>query len=227
MRNAIDSATYVLRRDVAQLLANQIELGDRLAELLALARELHAQLQAVLGAAHGADAQLPAADVQDVEGDLVPLADRPQHGVDRDRAVLEEQRAGRAAADAQLVLLGADRQAGRAALDQERGELLAVDLREHREQVREAGVGDVQLRPGQLPALAVGGLAPPWSWPPARPSPSPARSARRRRCISPLASLGRYFCRCSGVPNRTSGMVPMPTCAPKLTAYDPCGWPPP
>ena len=36
------------------------------------------------------------------------------------------------------------------------GELLAVDLGEHREQIGEAGVGDVQLRAGQLPALAVG-----------------------------------------------------------------------
>ena len=36
-----------------------------------------------------------------------------------------------------------------------------------------------------------------------------------------MASLGRYFCRCSAVPNSTSGIVPMPTCAPKLTANDP------
>ena len=109
-----------LRGDVAELLADEIELGDRLAELLALARVLHAQLQAVLRPAHRAHAQLPAPDVEDVEGDLVPLADRPQHVVDRDRAVLEEQRAGRAAADAELVLLGADGQPGRAALDEER-----------------------------------------------------------------------------------------------------------
>jgi hypothetical protein len=68
----------------------------------------------------------------------------------------QEQRTGRAAADAQLVLLGPDGQAGRAALDQERGELLAIDLGEHGEQIREAGVGDVLLGAGQLPALAVG-----------------------------------------------------------------------
>ena len=45
---------------------------------------------------------------------------------------------------------------GRAAFDQEPGELLAVDLREHREQIGEARVGDVLLGAGQLPGLAVG-----------------------------------------------------------------------
>ncbi len=68
-----------LRGDVADLLADEIELGDRLAELLALARELHPELEAVLGAADRADPQLPAPDVEDVEGDLVPLADRAEH----------------------------------------------------------------------------------------------------------------------------------------------------
>ena len=38
---------------------------------------------------------------------------------------------------------------------------------------------------------------------------------------SPVASLGRYFSRCAGVPNSTIGMVPMPTWAPKLTANEP------
>ncbi len=87
----------------------------------------------------------------------MPLPDRPQHAVGGDGAVLEIKRAGRAAADAQLVLLGADSQAGRAALDQEGGELLAVDLGEDGEQIGEAGVGDELLGAVQLPALAVGG----------------------------------------------------------------------
>ena len=147
-----------LRGDLADLLADEIELGDRLAELLALARELDAQLEAVLGAAHRADPQLPAPDVEDVEGDLVPLADVAEHVLDRDRAVLEKQRAGRAAADPELVLLGPDGEPGRAALDEEGGELLAVDLGEDGEEVGEARVRDVELRTGELPALAVGRL---------------------------------------------------------------------
>src|SRR3712207_7749297 len=55
-----------------------------------------------------ADAQLPAPDVQDVEGDLVALADLAEHVLDRDLAILEVERAGRAAANAELVLLGPD-----------------------------------------------------------------------------------------------------------------------
>ena len=39
---------------------------------------------------------------------------------------------------------------------------------------------------------------------------------------SPVPNPGRYFWRWAGVPNSTMGIVPMPTCAPKLTAYEPC-----
>src|SRR5262249_51634217 len=114
--------------DVPDLLADEIELGDGLAELLALPRESRAQLEAVLGAAERADAQLPAAHVEDVERDLVPLAGLPEQILGGNEAVLEIERAGGAAADAELVLLGPDREPGRAALDEEGGELLPVDL---------------------------------------------------------------------------------------------------
>ncbi len=149
--------------DVPDLLADEVELGDRLAELLALGRVFDPELEAIFRPADAAHAQLPAPDVQDVEGDLVALADGAQHVLRRHHAVLEDQRTGAAAADAQLVLLGAHRQAGRVALDQEAGELavlhLAVgrlNLGEHGEQVGEAGVGDELLRAGQAVALAVG-----------------------------------------------------------------------
>ena len=75
---------------------------------------------------------------------------------------------------------------------------------------------------GELPALAVGRLAP------------PCVLARQR--VRARARLGQRVggdqladgearadtsrC-CSAVPNSTSGIVPMPTCAPKLTANDP------
>jgi hypothetical protein len=93
----------------------------------------------------------------------VALADAAQHVLRRHHAVLEDQRAGAAAPDAQLVLLGAHGQAWRIALDQKAGELavfhLAIGrlhLGEHREQVGERGVGDELLGAGQLVALAVG-----------------------------------------------------------------------
>ena len=142
--------------DVAQLLANEVEFGDRLAELLAVARVAHAQLQAVFRGADGANAQFPATDVEDVERDLVTLPDLPQHSVRGDLAVLQDQGARRAAPNSQLVLLGTDRQTLGRALDQEPGELLAVDLGEHGEKIGEAGVGDVLLGAGQLPGLSVG-----------------------------------------------------------------------
>ena len=39
---------------------------------------------------------------------------------------------------------------------------------------------------------------------------------------SPVASFGRYFCFCSGVPYQTSGSVPIPTCAENTTQKLPC-----
>ena len=51
--------------------------------------------------------------------------------------------------------------------------------------------------------------------------PEPGSVSAYAAISSPVASLGRYFCRCSGVPNSTRGIVPMPTCAPKLTANEP------
>ena len=100
-------------------------------------------------------AELEAADVEDVEGDPVALAGLAEQGVLGHDHAVEHHRAGRAAVDAHLVLLGADRQAGRVALDQEGAECLAVDLGVDREQVGEAGVGDELLGAVEVPA-AVG-----------------------------------------------------------------------
>src|SRR5207244_3554821 len=84
-------------------------------------------------------------DVEDVEGDLVALADLAEDILDRHPALLEDERRRRAAADAELVLLAALGEAGRAALDDERREMGAVDLEEHDEDVGEAAVRDPHL----------------------------------------------------------------------------------
>ena len=54
--------------------------------------------------------------------DLVALADLAEHVRARHAAILEEQLARAAGADAQLVFLLADREPGEAALDQKRGD---------------------------------------------------------------------------------------------------------
>src|SRR6202035_2246719 len=67
-----------------------------------------------------------------------------------DSAVVENQRTGRRAADAELVLFGSDGKPGRVALNEKSGHLrfgqvwlIGVgDFREDREQVGESGVGD-------------------------------------------------------------------------------------
>ena len=64
-------------------------------------------LQAVARAADAGRAQLEAADVQDVERDVVALADLAQQVLHRHLAVGQNQRAGGRAADAELVLLRA------------------------------------------------------------------------------------------------------------------------
>src|SRR5256885_10118277 len=61
------------------------------------------------------------------------------------RSVLEDQRRRRAAADAELVLLAAHGEAGRAALDDQRRELVAIDFQEHHVHVGKAAVGDPHL----------------------------------------------------------------------------------
>src|SRR6185503_1730843 len=114
-------------------------------------------LQALLGGADRAGSELEATDVQDVEGDLVSLPYFAEDRAGADVHVLQDELARRRSTDAELLLLGAGREARRRALDQERREVLAVDLGEHREQVREAGIGDELLRAGQ--AIAAVGLA--------------------------------------------------------------------
>ena len=96
--------------------------------------------------------QLEAAVVQHVERDLVALADLAEQVVRRHLRVLQDHRRRRRAVQAHLVFFLAGRDAGKRALDEERRELLAVDLGEDDEEVGEAAVGDPDLLAGQRPA---------------------------------------------------------------------------
>src|SRR4029079_6701396 len=137
------------RRHVGELPLDHPEARDRLAELSAVARVVERDRETLLGRADRAGTELEAADVEDVERDLVALADLAEDGVGGHLDVLEDQLARRRAADAELLLLRPGRKPLRRLLDDERGEVLAVDLREDREDVREAGIRDELLRARQ------------------------------------------------------------------------------
>ena len=68
-----------------------------------------------------------------------------QHVFHRHRHVVEVDGGGGAALDAHLLFFGAGADAGKAALDQKRRELLAVDFREDGEEIGRAAVGDPHL----------------------------------------------------------------------------------
>src|SRR5262249_30319020 len=91
------------RRHVGELPLDHAERGDREADLLALPRVVERDLEALLRRPDGAGAELEAADVEDVERDLVALPDLAQDRVGADRYVLQDQLAGRRAADAELL----------------------------------------------------------------------------------------------------------------------------
>ena len=117
-----------LRRRPRQLLAHQAEFGDLLSELAALRGVRCSRAQRPLHAAHREGRQLEPAHVEDVEGDLVALADLAEQVFRRDPRVLEDQGRGRAAADAELVLFAAGGEPRRAALDDQRAEAARLGL---------------------------------------------------------------------------------------------------
>src|ERR1039458_4784117 len=139
-----------------QLLLDQAEFGDGLAERLALLGVADAVLEAVARPPHTSRTQLEAPDVQNVKRDMVPLANLAQQVLHRHLAIGQNQGAGGRAADAQLMLFGANRETRRLAFDQEGRKLLAIHLGEYREQIGEAAVGDPHLLAVEDVVLPVG-----------------------------------------------------------------------
>ena len=95
-----------------ELMLHGLELGDRLAELLALLRVGDGVLERALGEADHLRADADAALVQRFDRDLVSLSDLAEDVGARHAAVLQDQLARAARADPELVLLLADREAG-------------------------------------------------------------------------------------------------------------------
>ena len=133
-------------RHVGDLLLHRAEVRDRLLELLSLLGVVGRDLQRALHGTEDTHAELEAADVQDVERDLVTASDLAEQVLLGHPHVFEAQRARRRALDAHLVLLGPRGEPVVGALDQERRERFTVDLREDREQVGEPRVRDPHLR---------------------------------------------------------------------------------
>ena len=104
-------------------------------------------------------ADADAALVERLDRDLVALADLAEHVGRGHDAVVEEQLAGAAGADAELVFLLADGEAGRAALDEERRDAVVagvgIDGGEDDEEVGLVGVGDPQLAADERVGVAV------------------------------------------------------------------------
>ena len=106
-------------------------------------------IERALGEAEHLRADADAAFVQRFDRDFVALADLAEDLRLRHDAVLEDQLAGAAGADAELVFFLADRESRRAAIDDERGDAavagVGIDVREHDEHVGFVAVGDPQL----------------------------------------------------------------------------------
>ena len=118
----------------------------------------------VEGALGEADHLGPDADpplVERLDGDGVPASRFAQHVGGGDAAVVEEQLARAAGADAQLVLLLADLEAGRPPVDDERGDAavagLGVGVGEHDEDLGLVAVRDPELAPVEDVVAAVAG----------------------------------------------------------------------
>ncbi len=141
---------------VGDFFADQSKVGDDFVERLPLLGVSNGVVERDASAAHAHGAQLEAADVENIEGDDVALADFAQQIFDRNLAVIENDGAGGRAANAHLVLFGAHRKSGESLFHQERGKFLAINFRKHGEQVGEAGVGDPHLFAVEDVVLAIG-----------------------------------------------------------------------
>jgi len=127
---------------------------DEDGELLAVLGVFDRKLEDSLGPAQRPDTQLKTPDVQDVEGDLVALADLAEDIFLGDFDLVEVDLTGRRAVLAHLVLFGAQRDAVAVGLHQKGREFVALDLAKHRKQIGEPGVGDPHLRAGDLVGFA-------------------------------------------------------------------------
>ena len=132
-----------------ELELHALELGDRLAELLALPGVAHRVIERRLRQPDHLRADADPPFIERLDRDLVPLADLAEHVRARHTALLEQQLAGAAGADPELVFLPANRESRKPALDDEGGDpavaRLRIQIREDDEDVGFVAVGDPEL----------------------------------------------------------------------------------
>ena len=142
----------------ADLVLDQLEVGQRTAELAALLDVIDRQVEQLLGAADRAGAEADAPVVEDLHGDPEALAGIAEHVLGRHLHVVEAEPAEVVCLQAHRVVALADLEALHPLLENERDvAVLAVDLGagEGRDHVRPRAVADVALLPVQDPG-AVG-----------------------------------------------------------------------
>src|SRR5262249_21578814 len=143
----------------SDLVLNGLELGDRLAELVPLLRVPDGVIQRALREPDHLRADADPTLVERFDRDLVSLPGFAEHVLRGYAAILEEQLAGAARADAELVFFFSHGESGEPALDQEGRDAAIAFLRsdggEDDEQIGFVGVGDPELAPGETPLVAV------------------------------------------------------------------------
>jgi hypothetical protein len=148
-----------LHRHVGEHELDALELGDRLAELLALLDIAGGVVERALGDAQrlGGDGDPGVVEGLHRRGEAGALL--ADHAVGGDADVVEVDLAGRRALDAELLLGGAEGHALVALLDDERRDalaaLLGVGHGHDRVELADAGVGDPALHAVQHPEVAV------------------------------------------------------------------------
>src|SRR5271165_1899017 len=137
-------ANVATDRHLTELLLDHAEGGYLSSKLLALPRVSQGVVQSLSGASQVQSAQLQAPEIQDVEGDLVPLAYFAEHVFDRHTHVFKEKGGRRRPIQPKFRFLRSAHYP-HLALDNESCELLPIDLREYREHVGKATVGNEHL----------------------------------------------------------------------------------
>ena len=117
-------------------------------------------VERALGEADHLGADRDAAFVQRLDGNPVALSDVAEHVRGWHHALVEEQLAGAAGADAELVFLFSDGEAGESSFDHECGDAAVAGVRirigEHDEEGRFGRVADPQFAAGEHPLGASG-----------------------------------------------------------------------
>src|SRR4051812_5531666 len=147
---------FNLRRRVGQLPLNSLKARDRLAECFTVARVAEGRFVRTLRQSDRQRGDADAAGVEHLHRVDEPLAFLTEQLVARDAAVFEQHLAGVARPHAELVFFLAGGHAGRAAIDDERGNALAaaraIGHGHDHHRVADAAMRGERLRPVQHPA---------------------------------------------------------------------------